>query len=63
MASNRSWEKIFKDYNILSHDFHTSPFAFTASQIKKLVQDFIQTNEKEVRILCMQTRPAQKSTA
>ena len=56
MASNRSWEKIFKDYNILSHDFHTSPFALTADQIKKSVQDFTQTNEKEVRILCMQTK-------
>ena len=56
MASNTSWEKIFKDYDILNHDFDASPFALSASQIKKSVQDFTQTNEKEVRILCMQTK-------
>ena len=56
MASNTSWEKIFKDYDILNHNFDTSPFALSASQIKKSVQNFTQTNEKEVRILCMQTK-------
>ena len=55
-ASNKSWEKIFKDYNILSHNFKTSPFPISAEQIKKSVQNFQKTNEKEVRILCMQTK-------
>ena len=56
MASDTSWEKIFKDYDILSHNFETSPFLLSAEQIKKSVQDFKKTNEKEVRILCMQTK-------
>lgn len=57
MANNNSWNKIFKDYKILEHDFEKSPFFLSAADIKKSVQDFKNTAEKEVRILCkMDTR-------
>ncbi|NQT02377.1 MAG: hypothetical protein HQ580_10155 [Planctomycetes bacterium] len=51
-----SWGKIFDDYNINSHDFDQSPFLITAAQIKKACQDFTETGQKEVRILCKQDR-------
>lgn len=54
MAIDRSWEKIFNDYNILEHDFDKTPFEIQASQIKISCQDFRGTGEKEVRILCKQ---------
>ncbi|MFN5675496.1 MAG: type II restriction enzyme, partial [Bacteroidota bacterium] len=38
MASNESWSKIFKDYNILKHDFKKNPFDISADQIKKSCQ-------------------------
>jgi hypothetical protein len=49
-----SWKKIFKDYNIYAHDFDKSPYIITAEQIKRACQDFKNTGEKEVRILCKQ---------
>ena len=62
MANSRSWEKIACDYKILEHDFSKSPFSLSAAQIKRSVQSFRATNEKEVRILCKQdtreSRPA-----
>jgi hypothetical protein len=51
MVSSKSWEKIFKDNNILKHDF-SEPFILTAKDIKKSVQGFKKTGEKETRILC-----------
>ena len=54
MASNKSWEKIFNDYEILSTDFDKEPFYLSAEQIKRSCQDFKKTAEKEVRILCKQ---------
>lgn len=54
MANSRSWAKIFKDYNILKHNFYKGPFSLSATQIKKSCQQFKQTAEKEVRILCKQ---------
>jgi hypothetical protein len=54
MANSRSWDKIFSDYKILDHDFDKSPFPLSATQIKKAVQKFKVTSEKEVRILCKQ---------
>ena len=54
MANNKSWEKIFKDYNVLEHDFEKAPFELTAGEIKTACQDFKGTAEKEVRILCKQ---------
>ncbi len=54
MANNNSWEKIFRDYKILSHDFSKSAFELTAEQIKQSCQNFKKTTEKEVRILCKQ---------
>lgn len=62
MASNTSWQKIVRDNKILEHDFDKEPFLLSAAQIKKSVQGFKTTNEKEVRILCKQdtreSRPA-----
>ena len=52
--SDASWEKIFLDYDILSHDFDYAPFKLTAKDIKKSCQDFEKTAEKEVRLLCKQ---------
>lgn len=54
MANSKSWEKIFDDYNILEHDFNSSPFALSATQIKRACQNFENTGEKEPRILCKQ---------
>lgn len=54
MASDKSWAKIFKDYNILDHNFADSPFTLTSVQIKRSCQNFKTTGEKEVRILCKQ---------
>lgn len=57
MANSASWEKIFKDNKILEHDFSKTPFYLSAKEIKKSVQNFENTAEKEVRILCkMDTR-------
>ncbi len=57
MANNTSWEKIFKDNKVLEHDFSKAPFFLPAKAIKKSVQNFKNTSEKEVRILCkMDTR-------
>ena len=57
MANNNSWTKIFKDNKILENDFSKQPFYLSAKDIKKSVQDFQNTSEKEVRILCkMDTR-------
>lgn len=54
MATDKSWEKIFSDYKIYEHDFDKEPFGITATQIKRSCQDFKETGEKEVRILCKQ---------
>lgn len=54
MANNTSWKKIFDDYKICDHDFDKSPFALSATQIKRACQNFKETGEKEVRILCKQ---------
>lgn len=54
MPSNESWDKIFQDYNIYAHDFERAPFPVTAEQIKRACQDFTETGQKEVRILCKQ---------
>lgn len=57
MANNTSWKKIFEDHQILKHDFSKAPFYLSAKDIKKSVQNFENTAEKEVRILCkMDTR-------
>ena len=57
MANNNSWKKIFEDNKILENDFSKQPFYLSAKDIKKSVQDFKNTSEKEVRILCkMDTR-------
>jgi len=57
MANNNSWKKIFDDNKVLEHDFSKSGYYLSASDIKKSVQDFKNTAEKEVRILCkMDTR-------
>lgn len=52
MANSNSWKQIFDDNKILEHDFSKGPFSISAEQIKKSVQKFEKTGEKEVRILC-----------
>lgn len=54
MASDNSWQKIYSDYNIQQHDFAKAPFILSAKQIKESCQNFKNTVEKEVRILCKQ---------
>ena len=54
MANAESWQKIADDHGLLGHDFGAAPFELSAEQIKKSVQDFEKTTEKEVRILCKQ---------
>ncbi len=54
MADSKSWKKIFDDFKILEHDFNQSPFPLSAKQIKMACQNFRETSEKEVRILCKQ---------
>lgn len=54
MANNESWRRIFDEYNIHNHDFDYEPCTITAKQIKKACQDFTETGQKEVRILCKQ---------
>ena len=62
MASDKSWQKIFDEYKIGAHNFDSGPFLITATQIKRACQNFLETGEKEVRILCKQdtrqSRPA-----
>ena len=55
-ASSKSWKKIFDDYNIHQHIFGKKPFYISANQIKTACQNFKKTGEKEVRILCTQTK-------
>ena len=55
-ASGKSWKKIFDDYRIYQHDFKKEPFYISADQIKKACQNFGKTSEKEVRLLCTQTK-------
>lgn len=54
MANDNSWLKIYNDLEMYKHDFNSSPFPLSAAQIKVSCQEFTQTNEKEVRILCKQ---------
>ncbi|GAB6982440.1 type II restriction enzyme [Prevotella dentasini] len=54
MASDKAWNKIFKDNNILNHNFDKKPFVLSANNIKKSCQEFTKTHDKEVRILCKQ---------
>lgn len=54
MASNKAWNKIFRDYNIDKHDFDKGPFLLSANQIKTSCQNFKRTGDKEPRILCKQ---------
>jgi hypothetical protein len=54
MATDKSWEKIFDVYKIWNHDFTKEPYYITATQIKRACQEFQETGEKEVRILCKQ---------
>lgn len=49
-----AWNKIFKQYDILNHDFTTSPFILSSEQIKKACKSFDKTSQKEPRILCKQ---------
>ena len=62
MAHDNSWQKIFDEYKIGNHNFEKEPFTITAKQIKRACQNFLETGEKEVRILCKQdTRESRPS--
>ena len=62
MASEKAWNKIFRDYNIYSHDFNSGPFELTADQIKRSCQSFTVTGDKEPRILCKQDTRSDRPT-
>lgn len=49
-----AWNKIFEQYDILSHDFEASPFILSSEEIKKACKEFDTTSQKEPRILCKQ---------
>lgn len=50
------WEEIFAQCLIHDHDFDKGIFPISAEQIKDACQNFRATGEKEVRILCAQTK-------
>lgn len=54
MANSKSWDKIFTDVGGHEHNFDEKPLKLSAKQIKMSCQNFTETNEKEVRILCKQ---------
>lgn len=54
MANSESWEAIFNTYNIHGHNFEDRPFEITSRQIKDATSHFIETSQKEVRLLCKQ---------
>lgn len=54
MADNNSWKAIFDYKNIHSHNFNNEPYILQAKDIKTACQNFTETSQKEVRILCKQ---------
>lgn len=54
MADSKSWQAIFKKYQIGRHDFDSSPYEITADQIKSATTQFSRTAQREVRLLCKQ---------
>ena len=62
MASNKAWNKIFRDYDIEKHNFENGPFEISAEQIKSACQSFTVTGDKEPRILCKQDTRSDRPT-
>ena len=56
MASDKAWKKIWDDKMLDLHNFDESPIEITASEIKRSCQNFTETHDKEVRILCKQDK-------
>ena len=54
MADSNSWKAVFDYKNIHSHNFDNEPFILQAEDIKRACQNFTETSQKEVRILCKQ---------
>ncbi len=54
MAADESWAKIFDDHKVIDHDFSREPFTIDNKAIKKACQNFTDTGDKEVRLLCKQ---------
>ena len=54
MADSNSWKAIFDYKDIYSHNFDNGPYILEADVIKKACQNFKETSQKEVRILCKQ---------
>lgn len=48
------WEKIFKEKEILKHNFKLSPYYIKGNDIKNIVKSFPQVNQRELRIICKQ---------
>ena len=40
-----AWNKIFEQYDILSHDFEASPFILSSEEIKKACKEFDTTSQ------------------
>lgn len=56
MASDKAWKKIWDDKMLDMHNFDESPIEITADEIKSSCQNFTETHDKEVRILCKQDK-------
>ena len=56
MASDKAWKKIWDDKMLDMHNFDESPIEITADEIKRSCQNFTETHDKEVRILCKQDK-------
>ena len=54
MADSNSWKAIFNYKNINSYNFDNGPYILHAEDIKRACQNFTETSQKEVRILCKQ---------
>ena len=54
MADSNSWKAIFDYKNINSFNFDNGPYILQAEDIKIACQHFIETSQREVRILCKQ---------
>lgn len=54
MADSNSWKAIFNYKNINSFNFDNGPYILQAEDIKIACQHFIETSQREVRILCKQ---------
>lgn len=43
-----AWNKIFEQYDILSHDFEASPFILSSEEIKRHVKNLIRLHKRNL---------------